>query len=98
MRVIYHPNDESYAYFKSALHDDSIHIQRGGGIGGFFSRLFKTLIPVGKSLVKTGIKIAKPHLERAGKELAIAAGNEATKRISEAITGPRKRVKRDIWS
>ena len=102
MREIYHPDEESYAYFKNALHSDLglYHIQRGGGIGGFFTRLFKTLIPVGKSLVKSGIKIARPHLEKAGKELVIAAGKEATKRIGKAIASPNKHAKTggDVFS
>lgn len=78
MRVIYQPSHETHSHFKEALYNDLgvYHIQRGRGIGGFFKGLFKTLVPIGKSILKTGFEIAKPHLQQAGKEL-IQKGTKA---------------------
>ena len=72
MRTVYHPTTETYAGFKDALHNDLgiFHVQRGAGIGGFFKSLFKTLVPIGKSILKTGFEIAKPHMQRMGQDLA----------------------------
>ena len=33
-------------------HHRGIYIQKGRGIGGIFSSLFRTLIPIGKSVIK----------------------------------------------
>ena len=78
MRTVYQPTHETYQGFKDALHNDLgiCHVQHGAGIGGFFKSLFKTMVPIGKSILKTGFEIAKPHLQEAGKEL-VQKGTQA---------------------
>lgn len=78
MRTVYQPTHETYAGFKDALHNDLgiFHVQHGAGIGGFFKSLFKTMVPIGKSILKTGFDIAKPHLQQAGKEM-VQRGTQA---------------------
>lgn len=85
MRVLYQPNQESRSNFRDALYNDLgvYHIQRGAGIGGFFKSLFKTLAPIGKTILKTGFEIAKPHLKQAGKELIETGTKAAVEKIDD---------------
>ena len=85
MRVLYQPNNETKSNFRDALYNDLgvYHVQRGAGIGGFFKSLFKTLAPIGKTILKTGFEIAKPHLEQAGKELVQKGTKTAISKIED---------------
>ena len=49
-------------------------IQRGRGIGGIFSSLFRTLAPIGKSVMKSAPKILKTiSKSKAGKHIKNSA-------------------------
>ena len=68
----------AYSAFRRALNTDlgvyQLNNQTGFGIGGFFKKLFKHAIPIGKSLLKSGIELAKPEL----KKLAVKGIDKAT--------------------
>ena len=67
MRVPYTVTNDSHAGFRRALARDlGIHVQTGGGIGGFLAKLFKKVLPIGKTILKEGFKIAKPALQDVG--------------------------------
>lgn len=85
MRELYHPTQATRANFKDALYNDLgvYHIQRGAGIGGFFKSLFKTLAPIGKTILKTGFEIAKPHLQKAGNEIIETGTKAAVQKIDD---------------
>ena len=85
MRELYQPTQSTQTNFKNALYNDLgvYHIQRGRGIGGFFKSLFKTLVPIGKTILKTGFEIAKPHLQKAGNELVERGTKAAVQKIDD---------------
>ena len=68
MRQAYIPDSSTEQAFKKALNSDlgvyHFNNQTGFGIGGFFKKLFKQAIPIGKSLLKSGLELAKPELEK----------------------------------
>ena len=68
MRQAYIPDSSTEQAFKKALDSDlgvyNFNNQTGFGIGGFFKKLFKQAIPIGKSLLKSGLELAKPELEK----------------------------------
>ena len=78
MRQAYIPDSSTEQAFKRALNTDlgvyQLNNQTGFGIGGFFKKLFKHAIPIGKSLLKSGIELAKPEL----KKLAVKGIDKAT--------------------
>ena len=51
--------------------------QNGRGLGALFGRLFRFVAP----LVKTGVKIAKPHLKTAAKSIAGEIASSAMRKI-----------------
>ena len=85
MRLLYQPTQETHSNFRNALYNDLgvYHIQRGAGIGGFFKSLFKTIVPIGKSILKTGFEIAKPHLKKAGNEIIERGTKAAVEKIGD---------------
>ena len=89
MREVYNPTSTTHAHFENALHNDLgiYHVQRGAGIGGFFKSLLTKIVPIGKSILKSGFEIAKPHLQEMGKEIVSkgvkAVKTEAMKRINQ---------------
>ena len=93
MRAVYQPTHETYAGFKDALHNDLgiFHVQRGAGIGGFFKSLFKTMVPIGKSILKTGFEIAKPHLQQAGQEMVQRGTQAIIRKVDNYAESKRKR-------
>ena len=68
MRQTYTANRSSEQAFKNALNSDlgvySFNNQTGFGIGGFLKKMFSHVIPIGKSLLKSGIEMAKPELQK----------------------------------
>ena len=60
-------------------HHRGIYIQKGRGIGGIFSSLFRTLIPIGKSVLKKVPSIIKSVNKSAlGKQLKKSAKKNYT--------------------
>ena len=57
MRQTYIPNRSTELAFKNALNNDlgvyHFNNQTGFGIGGFLKKMFKQVIPIGKSLLKS---------------------------------------------
>ena len=88
MRLAYHPTQTTHSNFRNAIYNDLgvYHIQRGAGIGGFFKSLFKTIAPIGKSILKTGFEIAKPHLQKAGNDLLEEGTNAIMKKVDTFAT------------
>ena len=78
MRQTYIPDRSTEQAFRRALNSDlgvyHFNNQTGFGIGGFLKKIFKQAIPVGKSLLKSGIELAKPEL----KKLAVKGIDKAT--------------------
>lgn len=77
MRQTYIPDSSTEQAFRRALNNNLgvYHFnQTGFGIGGFLKKLFKQAIPIGKSLLKSGIEMAKPEL----KKLAVKGIDKAT--------------------
>ena len=68
MRQTYTVNRSSEQAFKNALNNDlgvySFNNQTGFGIGGFLKKMFSHIVPIGKSLLKSGIEMAKPELQK----------------------------------
>ena len=65
----------------------------GAGIGSFFGKILKTVIPMAKQGINTAYKIAKPHLQNFGEDVLSSVQKEATKQINKAtenIKGKRK--------
>ena len=89
MREVYNPTSATHTHFENALHNDLgiYHVQRGAGIGGFFKSLLTKIVPIGKSILKGGFEIAKPHLQEMGKEIVSkgvkAVKTEAMKKINQ---------------
>ena len=93
MRVPYVDVSPNPAVYDQALSRDLgvYSNQSGAGIGGFLKKLFKTVIPIGKTILKQGFEIAKPGLQEAGNQLVGAASNYAAKQIE---TGANKLTKK----
>ena len=81
-------------------------IQRGRGIGGIFSSLFRTLLPIGKAVVKSTPKLLKAaskskvgkRLKKSAKEIAlntaknlIQSGN-INKTLSKSVEDSKKEI------
>ena len=64
--------------------DRYIYNQDGAGIGSFFAKLFRSVLPVAKTAIKTVANIAKPHLQNIGNELVNEGTRFATKQIGNA--------------
>ena len=60
------------------VHHSELYHMRGSGIGGIFSTIFRTLVPIAKSLFGIGKKVAKSpvgqQVLRAAKRNAVKAG------------------------
>ena len=88
MRQSYYPSTQVKAAFDQALDSDLgvYHNQSGGGLGGFLKKMLRTVIPIGKTVLKKGLEIAKPGLQTAGNELVNAASQYAAKQIETGAT------------
>ena len=62
--------------------DRYIYNQDGAGIGSFFAKLFRSVLPVAKTAIKTVADIAKPHLQNIGNELVGETKRALTKQIA----------------
>ena len=83
MRVSYteaapHPD----VYRRALARDLGVYSnQTGAGLGGFLKKMFKAVIPIGKTILKQGFELAKPGLQDAGNQLVGAASNYAVNKI-----------------
>ena len=104
MRVPYVATNETRAQYHNALNDDLgiYQIQSGAGIGGFLKKMFsKYVVPLGKTVLKQGYEIAKPELQKMGKELGSAAVDYGTnqlktgmKRLGEKVDGVTSKMRK----
>ena len=88
MRVPYTITSNSDAGFRSALSRDlgiHNHVQTGAGLGGFLAKMFKKVLPIGKTILKEGFKIAKPALQDVGHQLVGSAANYATQQLESGV-------------
>ena len=94
MRQTYLPSQNSEKLFRAALNNDLgiYHIQSGAGIGGFFRNLFKTMVPIGKSLLKQGFDIAKPELQKIASKGLDAAENYGVKQLQRGLDSGHRRL------
>ena len=69
-------------------------VQHGSGIGTLLGVLARKAIP----LIRAGVKLAAPHVKKAGKEMAKDITNRAIKKATEKMSGraykPIKRKKK----
>ena len=88
MRVPYVTTSETRAQYHNALNDDLgiYKVQSGAGIGGFLKKMFsKYVVPLGKTVLKQGYEIAKPELQKMGKELGSAAVVYTTRQVKSGV-------------
>ena len=89
MRVPYTITSDSNSGFRSALRRDlGIHNhvgQTGAGLGGFWMKMFKQVLPIGKTILREGFKIAKPGLQDVGQQLVGSAANYATQQLASGV-------------
>ena len=95
MRVPYTVTNETHAQYRHALNNDLgiYHIQTGAGIGGFLKNMFtKYVVPIGKSFLKQSYEIAKPELQKMGKDLSSAAVDYGTRQVKTVMKRGRNEV------
>lgn len=88
MRQPYVSTRESHALYHSALNDDLgiYRVQSGAGIGGFLKKMFsKYVVPLGKTVLKQGIEIAKPELNKMANNLKDAAVEYGTNKLNSGL-------------
>ena len=74
--------------------DRYVYNQQGAGIGSFFAKLFRTVLPVAKTAIKTVANIAKPHLENIGEELVKEGTRVVTKQIGNISNKSLNKIKK----
>ena len=74
--------------------DRYIYNQQGAGIGSFFAKLFRSVLPVAKTVVNTVGRIAKPHLQEIGTQLVREGTRVAGNKIEELGKATTKRIKK----
>ena len=72
--------------------DRYVYNQHGEGLSSFFGSVMKNAIPFLGKAIKGGLKIAKPHITAAGKDLIVAGAKQGVRALSQP-GGKRKRVK-----
>ena len=100
---IYNYTPQSQKLFKDAINQNGNGFSmdryvygrnmEGTGIGSFFGKILKMVMPIAKKGINTAYKIAQPHLQNFGEDVLSSVRREATKRINEAtqkIRGKRK--------
>ena len=94
MRVTYVPTQSTQELFRSALNNDLgvFRVQQGAGIGGFLRKIIKYVIPVGKSILRKGFDIAKPHLQEAAGQLLDSGVHQMNKQITSVVNQAHQRV------
>ena len=58
-------------------------VQHADGIGSFLGALARKAIP----LIKAGVKLAAPHVKKAGKDIAKDLGGRAIKEVTARMSG-----------
>lgn len=90
MRQTYTANHLSEQAFKNALNSDlgvySFNNQTGFGIGGFLKKMFSHAIPIGKSLLRSGIEMAKPELQKLAVKGIDSAANYGVRKLESIAT------------
>ena len=95
-------NANAEKHFKKILHGGEIdkhifNVQDGDGIANFFAPLFKSIIPIAKSIGSSLLGIAKPAAKAAGREaikgMATAGLTSLTDKTIESVRRSRKRKK-----
>ena len=85
------PNRSSEQAFKNILNSDlgvyHYNNQTGFGFGGFLKKMFKQVIPIGKSLLKSGIELAKPELQKLAVRGIDKAANYGVRKLENIATG-----------
>lgn len=97
MRQTYIPNRASEQAVRNALNSDLgvYHFnQTGFGIGGFLKKMFKQVIPIGKSLLKSGIDLAKPELQKLAVKGIDKAANYGVRKIENIATNSTSKPKK----
>ena len=83
----YAPDSSAYAaYYENQAGGGDItryRGQQGFGLGGILRSIIRTIFPIGRRVVKSAYRIAKPHLQAAATELT----KEAARTISNKIAG-----------
>ena len=96
----YRVSDESVQHFTTVFSqngkgldiDRYIYNQQGAGIGSFFAKLFRSVLPVAKTAINTVARIAKPHLQKIGTEAANEGRRFATDQIEKFADKTIKRI------
>lgn len=97
MRQTYVPNRASEQAVRNALNSDlGVYNfnQTGFGIGGFLKKVFKQVIPIGKSLLKSGIDLAKPELQKLAVKGIDKAANYGVRKIENIATNSSSKPKK----
>ena len=63
--------------------DRYIYNQQGAGIGSFFAKLFRSVLPIAKTAINTATSLAKPHLQAIGSQLVKEGTRVATNKLGE---------------
>ena len=94
MRQTYIPSQSTRQLYRSALNSDLgiYRVQSGAGIGGFFKKMIKYIIPIGKSMVSKSFEMAKPELQKLATKGLNYAGQAAIKRIQSGVDRSQKTV------
>ena len=74
--------------------DRYIYNQEGAGIGSFFAKLFRSVLPAAKTAVSTVGKIVKPHLQNIGDELVKEGTRVVTKQVGDLTNKTLDRIKK----
>jgi len=98
MRQTYTPTRSTERAFRNALNNDlgvyHFNNQVGFGIGGFLKRLFKQAVPIGKSLLKSGIELAKPELQKLAVKGVNKAANYGVRKLESVSTNKKSKKTR----
>ena len=82
--------------------DDGYYVynQDGEGFGQFFGSLLKSVVPLFSKGIKASYKIAKPHLQKAARDVVSSGSKRLLNKISgdivNSIERPKKRRRRRI--
>lgn len=96
MRVTYQHN---VSELRNAVHGqmNTFHLngmnQRGGGLGDFFGKVFRTMVQFGKPLVHKGLKALQPELEKLAHQGLDYAGKQVVASTTKYIAKGHKRLK-----
>lgn len=72
--------------------DRYIYHQQGAGIGSFFGKLLRYVLPVAKTAISRTYDIAKPHIQEAGTQLVKGATRALTRKAEEVADSTINRI------